>query len=101
MFKHFILIYTHNIKGEYMNKNLQKFITKNVAQNIKKQRKLVGLKQNEFAVIIEKSTRYIIRLERARFAPTIDIIFKIQDCLNLEINQLIDFKKIKNYRKGG
>lgn len=84
-----------------MNKNLQKYIIKNVARNIKKQRKLVGLKQNEFAVIIGKSTRYIIRLERARFAPKIGIIFQIQDCLNLEINQLIDFKKIKNFRKGG
>lgn len=82
-------------------KKFEKLTIKNIAKNIKKQRKLAMLTQQQLAEKVGKTKRYIMQLERGRFDPRIIVILKIAKCLNLEINQLISFDKIKKYRRGG
>jgi len=78
-----------------MHKNIKKFILKNIAKNIRKQRKNAGLTQKQLAERLGKSKRYIVRLERARFDPKILAILKILDILNIKIKQIVDFREIK------
>ena len=82
-------------------KKFEKLTIKNIAKNIKKQRKLAMLTQQQLAEKVGKTKGYIMQLERGRFDTRIIVILKIAKCLNLEINQLISFDKIKKYRRGG
>lgn len=66
-----------------------------VGENIKKYRKLKGLKQSELAELANISRVAIGNYERNDRTPTVDILSNIANALNVDINLLIDNNKIK------
>lgn len=81
------------------NRHLQKLYLRELAKNIKKARKQAGLTQTEMAKKLNKSKRYISKLERARYDLYLNKMLKIQECLNVELAVLVNFSKVRKIFK--
>lgn len=77
----------------YQNKIVNNKITKlqKVAKNIKKYREANKLSQNAFAEKLDISREYHAKVETARGFPSLQLIFKIADELNIEVKNLFEF----------
>lgn len=60
-----------------------------LAYNIKVERIKRGLTQEMLAEISEISTKHITKIERARVTPSIFLIYKIANAMNITIDKLV------------
>jgi len=58
------------------------------AHNLKKKRKNCGFSQAKLAEIVGVSTHHIAMMEIARHYPTLDLVERIANALNIEIYEL-------------
>ena len=64
-----------------------KFDDKNyIAQQIKIHRRKAGLTQEELAEMVDLSTQHISRIESATYAPSLNLFFRLQRALNLDLS---------------
>ena len=60
--------------------------------NIKKIRKQNNLTQEQLSELVGINVKYLSGIERGKKNPTLDIILKITDALNVRPNQIINYK---------
>ena len=63
-----------------------------IGLRMKELRKRRGLSQEKLAEMAETSPNYLSRMERGTENPTLDMLIKIADALNLELWELFDYK---------
>ncbi len=63
---------------------------------IKELRKRKGLSQEEVAEKAETSPNYVSRMERGTENPTLDMLIKISEALEVDMWELFDFKHQEN-----
>lgn len=68
---------------EVNKKNLKRL--KDLGKKIADRRKLLRFSQEELALIIEIDRGYLSRVENGKTNPTLDLIYRIQDVLEMEI----------------
>ena len=84
-----------------MNKKDENYVYYLVAQNLKKQRKLKGLTQSQFAEKCSYSDGFIMNIESDKYHQTFSLgtIWKFAEVLNIDIRELfapIDEEKNKS-----
>ncbi|WP_088188130.1 helix-turn-helix transcriptional regulator [Desulfosporosinus sp. FKA] len=75
---------------------MENIIKDRISKNLKYFRKLKGLTQEKLAEKINVSPMYISYLERSSKIPSLVILFKIADALNIEPGLLIQDNNSKN-----
>lgn len=63
-----------------------------IGLRIKELRKHKGLSQEKVAEKAETSPNYLSRMERGTENPTLDMLIKISDALDVEMREIFDFK---------
>ncbi len=63
-----------------------------IGRRIKVLRKKRGLSQEEVASKADISPNYVSRMERGTENPTLDMLIKISEALNVELWELLDYK---------
>jgi len=78
-----------------MNKKDENYVYYLVAQNLKKQRKLKGLTQSQFAERCSYSDGFIMNIESEKYHQTFSLgtLWKFAEVLNIDIREL--FKPIE------
>lgn len=78
-----------------MNKKDENYVYYLVAQNLKKQRKLKGLTQSQFAERCSYSDGFIMNIESEKYHQTFSLgtLWKFAEVLNINIREL--FKPIE------
>lgn len=73
-----------------MNKKDENYVYYLVAQNLKKQRKLKGLTQSQFAEKCSYSAGFIMNIESDKYHQTFSLgtIWKFAEVLNIDIREL-------------
>ena len=76
-----------------------------LADNIKKLRKKKGLTQADLAEKIGSHTSHINRIETGKYKPSLDVLMKIADVLEVSLDNLVKgiedgFKEVKIEDKG-
>ena len=73
-----------------MNKKDENYVYYLVAQNLKKQRKLKGLTQSQFAEKCSYSDGFIMNIESDKYRQTFSLstIWKFAEVLNIDIREL-------------
>jgi len=61
---------------------------KMVGAIIKEKRKSKNMKQNQLAEQVELSRNYISDIENGRYLPSVEALFKIATCLEIDLNTL-------------
>lgn len=67
-----------------------------IGLRIKELRKRKGLSQEEVAEKAETSPNYVSRMERGTENPTLDMLIKISEALEVDMWELFDFKHQEN-----
>lgn len=62
---------------------------KALGKNIRKRRQLAGLKQSELAEMCDCSDSHIGQIERNRTVPSLDMVVRIANALNVSVDQLV------------
>ena len=75
-----------------MNKKDENYIYYLVAQNLKKQRKIKGLTQSQFAELCGYSDGFIMNIESPNYYQTFSLgtIWKFADVLEIDIRKLFE-----------
>jgi len=63
-----------------------------LANNIRKYRTLKDYSQNEFSELIGCSREHLAKVETAKRNPSLDLIFRIAEKLDISEKQLFDFE---------
>ena len=73
------------------NKNDENYIYYLVAKNLKKQRKIKGLTQSQFAELCNYSDGFIMNIESDKYHQTFSLgtIWKFAQVLNIDIRELL------------
>ena len=81
------------------NKNDENYIYYLVAQNLKKQRKLKGLTQSEFAEKCSYSDGFIMNIESTKYHQTFSLgtLWTFAQVLNIDIREF--FKPLEDQKK--
>lgn len=69
------------------NQKLQKF-----GKNIAKYRKEKNLTQNQLAEILDISREHLAKIETAKRGISINLLFKLSECLGVAEKNFFDFK---------
>ena len=74
-----------------INKNDENYIYYLVAKNLKKQRKIKGLTQSQFAELCNYSDGFIMNIESEKYHQTFSLgtIWKFAQILNIDIRELL------------
>ena len=74
-----------------INKNDENYIYYLVAKNLKKQRKIKGLTQSQFAELCNYSDGFIMNIESDKYHQTFSLgtIWKFARVLNIDIRELL------------
>lgn len=74
-----------------INKNDENYIYYLVAKNLKKQRKIKGLTQSQFAELCNYSDGFIMNIESEKYHQTFSLgtIWKFAQVLNIDIRELL------------
>ena len=74
-----------------INKNDENYIYYLVAKNLKKQRKIKGLTQSQFAELCIYSDGFIMNIESDKYHQTFSLgtIWKFAQVLNIDIRELL------------
>jgi transcriptional regulator with XRE-family HTH domain len=96
-FKSFISVEAFIIVSDYNNvRGAMKEIIMNTKQSIGRRIKVLrrkrGLSQEEVASKADISPNYVSRMERGTENPTLDMLIKISEALNVELWELFDYK---------
>jgi len=73
------------------DKNKYQDIYKQIGFNIKKQRKILGISQEELAFRLQSARNYIGCIERGEKQPSLPFLLDIADILNCNVKNLFDF----------
>ena len=77
--------------GMARDKNKYQDIYKQIGFNIKKQRKILGISQEELAFRLQSARNYIGCIERGEKQPSLPFLLDIADILNCNVKNLFDF----------
>jgi len=69
-----------------MRKNSK--LSKQIGKKVQRQRKLIGLTQEQLAEKVDVSRAYIGYIEQARNAPSLELLQKIARVLRVDIKEL-------------
>jgi len=72
---------------------------KMVGLRIKELRKSKGLSQEKLAEKVETSPNYLSRIERGTENPTLDMLIKLSNALDVEMWEIFDFGHIKSHKE--
>ena len=74
-----------------INKNDENYIYYLVAKNLKKQRKIKGLTQSQFAELCNYSDGFIMNIESDKYHQTFSLgtIWKFAQVINIDIRELL------------
>lgn len=61
-----------------------------LANNIRKYRKIKGLTQNELCDLLDISREHLAKVETMRRKPSLDLLFRIAIALDIEVKYLFD-----------
>ena len=64
-------------------------LLKNIAQNLRIYRAIKKISQDELAEMCEISQQYICKIENEKVNPSIQILFKLAQNLEITINDLV------------
>lgn len=78
-----------------MNYNLETSLTELFGKRIQQIRKGMNLTQSEFADVIGCHRTYVGHIERAEKSVSLRTIEQICKALNMSVNDLFDFSKLK------
>lgn len=67
-----------------------------LSKSIKKRRELLNLTQEQLAELLNVSTHYIYELERGTKYPSVPVLLKIADVLNVSLDLLFTKTEIEN-----
>lgn len=70
------------------DKNRHQDIYKLIGLNIRKQRKIIGISQEELAFRLQSARNYIGCIERGEKQPSLPFLIDIADILNIEVYKL-------------
>lgn len=73
------------------DKTIHNDIYKQIGFNIKKQRKILGISQEELAFRLQSARNYIGCIERGEKQPSLPFLLDIADILNCNVKDLFDF----------
>ena len=79
-----------------MNKNLEKEIYFTIGKRIREERKKKGLTQEELAEKADMSYKFLNRIERNVSKPSLDMVIKLSEVLNVPFLNLFSYIKNKN-----
>jgi len=66
-----------------------KILNKNIADNLRQIRAQKRISQDDLADMCDISQQYICKIENEKVNPSILILFKIAEALNITINDLV------------
>ena len=67
---------------------MEQELRKRIALNIRIERAKIGLSQEKLAELAEISPKHITKIEKANVTPSIFLIYKIAEVLNVSIDTL-------------
>lgn len=70
-----------------------------IGRRIKELRKSKGLSQEELAEKAETSPNYLSRMERGTENPTLDMLIKLSNALEVEMWEMFDFGHVANQKE--
>ena len=70
-----------------------------IGRRIKEIRKSKGLSQEKLAEKAGTSPNYLSRMERGTENPTLDMLIKLADALEVEMWELFDFGHVKGHKE--
>jgi len=70
-----------------------------IGRRIKELRKSKGLSQEKLAEKAETSTNYLSRMERGTENPTLDMLIKLANALEVEMWEMFDFGHVKSHKE--
>jgi transcriptional regulator with XRE-family HTH domain len=70
-----------------------------IGQRIKELRKNRGLSQEKLAEKAETSPNYLSRMERGTENPTLDMLIKLSNALEVEMWEMFDFGHVKSHKE--
>ena len=78
----------HTIGGMARDKNKYQDVYKQIGLNIKKQRKIIDISQEELAFRLHSARNYIGCIERGEKQPSLPFLLNIADTLDIEVYKL-------------
>ncbi|MBQ8459231.1 helix-turn-helix transcriptional regulator [bacterium] len=66
-----------------------KILNKNIAENLRKIRAIKRISQDDLANICDISQQYICKIEKEKVNPSILILYKIANALEITVNDLV------------
>jgi len=70
-----------------------------IGKRIKELRKSKGLSQEELAEKADTSPNYLSRMERGTENPTLDMLIKLSNALEVEMWEMFDFGHVANQKE--
>ena len=70
-----------------------------IGRRIKEIRKSKGLSQEKFAEKAETSPNYLSRMERGTENPTLDMLIKLSNALEVEMWEIFDFRHVVSQKE--
>ena len=70
-----------------------------IGRRIKEIRKSKGLSQEKLAEKAETSPNYLSRMERGTDNPTLDMLIKLANALEVEMWEMFNFGHVKNHKE--
>jgi len=70
-----------------------------IGKRIQELRKARGLSQEKIAEKADISSTYLSRIECGRENPTLDMLIKLADALEVEIWEMFDFGHVKSHKE--
>lgn len=70
-----------------------------IGRRIKELRKSKGLSQEKLAEKAETSPNYLSRMERGTENPTLDMLIKLSNALEVEMWEMFDFGHVANHKE--
>ncbi|MBI4685621.1 MAG: helix-turn-helix transcriptional regulator [Nitrospirae bacterium] len=70
-----------------------------IGRRIKELRKSKGLSQEQLAEKAETSPNYLSRMERGTENPTLDMLIKLSNALEVEMWEMFDFGHVANQKE--
>ena len=75
------------------DKTIHNDIYKHIGSNIRKQRKLIDISQEELAFRLQSARNYIGCIERGEKQPSLPFLLEIAGILDCKMKELFDFDK--------